>query len=59
MDERATTDDLTPCPFCDGTDIGYNTTHEKAHWFQCMDCGCQLEADDSEQEAVNRWNIRA
>jgi Lar family restriction alleviation protein len=49
---------LIPCPFCRSKNIEYCTTNEYAHWYECEDCGCNLSAENTKDEALKKWNTR-
>jgi len=47
-----------PCPFCGKNDIELEEPTTECFWVRCNDCGCQMWGDNSEKEAIERWNER-
>jgi ribosomal protein L37AE/L43A len=69
-----TTDKLSPCPFCGGTELTLNNTHRASYWITCP-CGAEVHgeayaesvpsADQTQRHhrsavrsAIEAWNTR-
>ena len=55
-------DKLKPCPFCNNKGIELNDINcndvKTFYYAECDECGCRLWGDNSEKEAIDRWNER-
>lgn len=47
---------LNPCPFCGGK---ARFLFEDSTWVYCEECGCEGGYYDTQEDAIEAWNIRA
>lgn len=51
--------DLKPCPFCGSTAVElHNLVDPDDYFVACEECGVQQIANNTEGEAVRKWNTR-
>ena len=50
---------LQSCPFCGGGYLTVNRLRNANMWnVMCLSCGCQGPTEETEREAVDRWQRR-
>lgn len=53
-------EDLKPCPFCGGENIGVYKSSVADVWYAtCNGCGCKIDSYTDRDLAINNWNNRA
>lgn len=51
---------LAPCPFCDGeAEFERLGTSRQSSIIACSNCGCRLEANETEENNGSQWNRRS
>lgn len=51
-------EELKPCPFCGG-EARINQYLDSLFWVRCFECGAEIQAFSTEEEAAKLWNTRA
>lgn len=51
-------EELKPCPFCGGKAI-INEYLNSLFWTRCVDCGAEIQALSTVDDAKSEWNRRA
>lgn len=48
---------LKPCPFCGGNNLSIDGI--TVYWVECKDCNASISGHETEEEAIEAWNMRA
>lgn len=52
--------DLLPCPFCGGADVGFGRTGQKWQTVSCNECGAEGPCTEIDRDLIiQKWNTRA